>query len=255
MSAISIPPIKSKLRVTKRFEIECTRILNASANLEKAMYVVGKILILEEDSVFRIDGFVARATDCDYPEVKISVFPMNGKMGSVYVSLESLDGLTWDPITEKEIPVKNSSNKISRRFDVFLSRSEIDNTRVWHQAFNSPYVIDEKALVMINPLALKSDEIETGLFIKNDKVSIGNALCTVGMAKFKYELIVNIVSTFKTELLENGILGAKIESVKYELVAAPQYDRIASIMIQEIELGKTDIQKAVKDWLKERHKS
>ena len=105
-------PVGKKIKISKSTLLNVERQLSTAENVEKAGMIVNKKLILDPGSIIRFDAFSASVGEKDYPIVKLSVFPHNGKMGQLYVNLQSVDGLTWEVFEEEKS--KEQPKPISR---------------------------------------------------------------------------------------------------------------------------------------------
>lgn len=252
MSTISIMPINTKLRVNKRTQIPYSRKLAASSNIEKANCILGNELILDEGCHIRFEGFSASATDKSYPEVKITVFPISGKAGQIYVSLEQFDGLTWEPISEETLNEDKKHRGPIRRYEVVLNGRGVETDYVWHNAFDERYNVNDCKLLIVNPLALKPQERKDGFF-SIQITQIGEAMFSIDSSKTTYNLQVRASHEFKTELMGDGLLGAKCVSSVFNLEISPKWEN-SYVHVGKIEINETDVVKMVKDYLKEKHK-
>ncbi len=245
-------PINTKIRLTKRVTIPYSRKLAASANIEKSNCIVGENLILDEGTQIRFDGFAAFATNSAYPDVKISVFPPEGKSGQIYVSLENFDGLTWEPVVEEKKDDKKSEKGPVRRYEVFLNGNKIEDRRIWHNCFDCGYEIGKDGLVLINPLKLTKSEILTG-FIADRENDIGEALYSEDRSKTAYSIRVRTQYKFTTQIMMNGLLGANHLSTNHYLEIANKWSN-DYVTIGEVFVNETNIIDMIKNWMKETHK-
>ena len=85
MSTVSLMPIGKKIRVKREIRVPILIILSTGMHLQQLGYIIGKTLILDADSVFRIEAFSAAVKEKTYPSTKITVFPDDGKSGSLYI--------------------------------------------------------------------------------------------------------------------------------------------------------------------------
>jgi hypothetical protein len=126
------------MRINRRVIIPYSQFLSASEKLKDAHRILDRSLILEEGDLIRVDGFKALATAKSYPDVKLTVVPQGGKSSPIYVSLENLDGISWEPIRIEEKEKKKTETP-SRRYDVSISDNRINLDTVWHRAFGNTY--------------------------------------------------------------------------------------------------------------------
>jgi hypothetical protein len=254
MSTISIMPLGTKLRITRQTEILHSQLLSGSERLVDAGYILGKKLLLEEGCHIRFEGFKAFATAKDYPDVKLTVYPIEGKSASLYVSMEHLDGLSWEPVKEDKQEEKKTTPP-SRRYDVDITRNQVDFRWVYHnEVFENRYDSETPEWVLINPLKLKPEERNLGFF-KEDLNDIGEAILTdVDRRKYQFTIGVKLVYQFETSIhnegVNKGLLSARCCNRKAILIIYPRYDRHKMAEICPIELGQTDVVTEVKAWMK-----
>ncbi len=198
--------MSSKIRITRLSEIPCGNMMSNSDHLRNLGIVIGanlshQKLILEVGTIVRIEGFSCDLASKSFPAVKISIFPEGSKMGTLYVQMEDLDGVSWEPIVEEKKEVKPSLPRL-----IIEIAEPTTYNNVWHPAFNKSYT---SGLEMINPLALTKDDLKSKTFHKYDNTDIGNAVYKDGKNVTTYRLRFVRISIFKIET-SSGIAHARL---------------------------------------------
>ena len=135
MSTISLPPIKTRIRLTRELKHSYNSswyryFLNESQSaLHKAGCLVGKDLLLDPGTELRIEAFKAFATAEDWPDVKVIVKPEGGKDIKFYIPLIAFDGVSWELLKEPPKEPPKIITRITVEFD--------------HHSWNDDYGIQE----------------------------------------------------------------------------------------------------------------
>lgn len=258
MSTISIMPLGTKIRITRTAEVEYSGRLKGFEQLKDAGYIVGKALLLEDGCHVRFDGFKAFAKSKDYPDVKLTVYPIGGKSAPIYVSMEKLDRLSWEPASETRTKTSSiSTRKYNVGFtralnDLFIS----DLEWVYPRGFSGGYNTVKSDWTMINPLEFTEEERKQG-FSQDNIVEIGEALLTeASRLKRAFRIGVKCHYRFETGIHE-GMLSARCSHKAYTLIA---YRRYFKNQAEEIwafsgdklqdQMTETEIASKVKGWMK-----
>jgi hypothetical protein len=252
MSTISIMPLGTHMRINRRVIVPYSQFLSASEKLKDAHRILNESLILEEGDLIRVDGFKAFATAKSYPDVKLTVVPSEGKSAAIYISLENLDGISWEPVKIEEKEKKRKETP-SRRYDVSISDNQINTSTIWHRAFGNSYN-EKSGTQIINPLELEPNERKKG-FAVVDFCKMGDALMTdIDQRRYSYSIHSKVTHRFEPDMID-GLLAMRRSEVKAELVIVtygsnPERGEI----ICELELGVTDLVKEIKSWMKKQLK-
>jgi len=206
MSTVSLMPVGKKISIKRSMRIPITSALSTSTNLKASGNMLGDYrnqeLILDEGAVIRVDAFSAVVKAKGYPATKITVFPDMGKAGTVYVSLDDLDGLSWESVDEG---VKKKPSAPTRRIDVSINDDSFNYTNVWHAAFKDRhYVTAQSELVVINPLELSGDDLEKMMFSTDTEHRIGEAIVKIGRESWTYQLRYKIHHAFDLGFPDTG---------------------------------------------------
>jgi hypothetical protein len=218
MSTVSLMPVGKKIRVKREIRIPILNILSSGMHLQQMGLIIGKTLILDANSVFRIEAFSAAVKDKSFSSTKITVFPENSKSGSLYIELDGLDGLSWESVDESQKTVP----KPVRRVDVKIDR-EIDVTYCWSQAFNGRYNIvpgEEFPEVVINPLVLDKLQLADGRFLESSTYKIGDATVKIDKEVFVYEIQALDNHYFEIGNIQShgfSLLSAKLSEISVNL--------------------------------------
>ena len=255
MSTISLIPVGKKIRVKREIKIPINSILSTGLHLQQKGFIIGKTLILDADSIFRIDAFSAAVKEKTYPSTKITIFPHDGKSGSLYIDFEGLNGLSWESIEETPKPPP----KAVRRIDVKIDR-EIDASYCWSQAFNGRYDIvdgEECKEVVINPLVIEKLQLADARFIESSNYRIGDVTAKIDTKVFIYEIQALVNHYFDIGNIQShgfSLLSAKLAQISVNLqirTYAQKWDHLATLDIKD--LSKQTITKTVIEYIEKLH--
>lgn len=227
MATISLPPLKSKIRLLKPCDSKISLsdfgfLGTAKTTLEAEGYVINGSLFLDVNTEIQIDAFKAWSSNANWPLVKITIFTGKGKKAQCYIPMNDLDGISWDPV---EAEVK-AAPVISKRLTVDTSQcgwvySEKEGMMiipVWHNSFGRDGYTPKNwgRRVLINPLELEKSEIELNRFDINSSFDLGNAVFKFGkdITQYKIEVLRKITFGIEKEL---GLMYAKLADVQYEV--------------------------------------
>lgn len=253
MSTVSLMPIGKKIRVKREIRVPVLNILSTGMHLEQKGFIIGNTLILDANSVFRIEAFSAAVKEKTYPSTKITIFPDDGKSGSLYIELDGLDGLVWESVDE----APKSPTKAVRRIDVKIDR-EIDASYCWSQSFNGRYDIGEDLQeVVINPLALDKSQLADGRFVESANYNIGNATVKIEKEVFVYEIQTLVDHFFDIGNIKSHglvLLSAKLDVIAVNLqirISFGKWDHLATLDASD--LSNQTVTKTVTEYLKRLH--
>lgn len=258
MSTVSIMPLGKKIKVKRETKLKIASQLATADNLKTAGLILGEvgrsgILILDIDTVIRVDGFSGAIAAKSYPGVKMSVFPEGGKMGQLYVSLDDLDGLTWEIVEEA---VKPTSLPI-KRLDINLLANRSDGSHCWHSAFAESYDTRLPVLKTINPLVLSEEEMKFRRFSKIDTSDAGTAVVKIEKSATNYTLQWATEYHFKTLINPTtGLLSAKFEYLSISLNIKEGWNYSNGewhTLLTEARQGDESYESIIKKYLKEKH--
>lgn len=260
MSTVSLMPVGKKISIKRSMRIPITGALSNSTNLKESGNMIGDYrdqeLILDEGTVMRVDAFSAVVKAKGYPATKITVFPDMGKAGTVYVSLDDLDGLSWESVDEG---VKKKPSAPTRRIDVSINDDSFNYTNVWHSAFrDSHYDTTQSEIVVINPLALSEDELEKMMFTTDADHRIGEAIVKIGRESWTYQIRYKILHAFDLGFPDTGssthmkLLSAKFSHSKIMLQIQHGYGYNSDRWEDVAETNDTP-DKFVRAYLEEKH--
>lgn len=254
MSTISIMPIGKKIKIKKRTEMRISSMLATAANLKPHGFLLGGNLMLEENSVMRVEAFSASVSEKSYPNVRISVFPEGGKMGTLYVTLDNLDGLTWEPVDE----VVKAEPKPTRRLDVDFKPDFKDTSFVWHESFGEKYDTLMPSWKIINPLKLSPEELKFQRFFERRNSDAGTAIVKIDKEVFQYYIQYQTDYHFKTKIdATTGLLSAKFDYVSISLNIKQGWcsneEGVWHTLLTEAHQGDEDHLEVIKKYLKEKH--
>ena len=255
MSTVSLMPVGKKIKGSKHTVMEVVNKLSTATNIEEAGMLIDKKLIIDPDTVIRVDAFSASVSEKSYPSVKVSIFPTGGRMGQLYVDLSSLDGLTWEIVEEKQ----KEPPKPVRRIEVeFYPASSTDVC--WHEAFGREYYdIHSPVWKVVNPLALTKEEIDRKSFVYSRSTNAGKAVVKKDGETFIYELAYNVKHHFKLTIDRGEEQGLLIGKYNYMTVSLMIKQRTFSSGEEWVELleesRQTDIDhtQLIRDYLKKKH--
>jgi hypothetical protein len=240
------------MKVMRRTIFPYTKRL-AGKGLTAANRFLHENLILEEGDLIRVDAFKAFASHKQYPDVKLTVTPYeNGvpsQSGSVYVSLEHLDGLSWEPFVKTE--TKKKETKPSRRYDVSITRRfDAEFLNIWHKAFDGHFHDDVQ---IVNPLELSSEERREGFSLVRN-FTMGESLVIDQSKRYRMTIVGRVTHLFKPEIVKEGdlsLLGMRKVSSQTMLGLSEPNFPIDDHFIQICELKEdTDIVEEVKRYLR-----
>ena len=258
MSTISIMPIGKKMRIKRATKMSASTI-GAKDGLEAAGMLLGDwspTLILDENTIIRVDAFSSTIAQKSYPSVKMSIFPEGYKMGQVYVSLDSLDGITWEIVEEdaKKIPV------ITKRIDIEWNSNYTNYMNiVYVDAFGTRFNMGDNPCV-VNPLKLEPNELKTLSMDSTSTHECGSAIIKIGRDSHKYKFQYLLVFHF---LLEKGpeplcLLQARFDRLDISLQIGAEYNYKGDYETlwagTNLNFVQTDHEILVKNYLKEKYK-
>jgi hypothetical protein len=233
MSTVSLMPVGKKIQAKRSLRVPIASMLSSADNLRKSGNMIGDCyrnqeLILDEGTVLRVDAFSAVVKAKGYPATKITVFPDGGKSGTVYVSLDDLDGLSWESIDEA--PKKPSAP--TRRIDISIKDDSINLINVWHGAFrNRNYEIGKSGTVVVNPLELSDNDLRRMNFTVDTESRIGEAVVKIGRDTWTYQIRYKIHYLFDL-LFPDTIELTEGDFVKMKLISAKFNRSIVKLQIQ-----------------------
>ena len=262
MSTISLMPLGKKMRVKRATRMNILSTVGSMDSLKAAGMLLSHgytadTLILDEDSIIRIEGFSSSISDKYYPSVKISIFPDQGKLGQLYVVLNAFDGLTWENVEEdeKKIPV------ITKRIDVAWKKNftdYIDNCRA--QVFGGGnYTVGDPPKI-INPLELKDKDFADMTFAIDKRVECGSAVVKIGRESFIYNMQYIVLFHF---IIEKGpkpleLLQARFTFLDYALQIGPEHTYIGSYKTLRqgttLNFLQSEHEESIRKYLQETHK-
>jgi len=246
MSTISIMPLGTYMKINRRAIVPYSQFLLASQKLKEAHRILNQSLILEEGDTIRIDGFKAFATAKSYPDVKLTVVPQGGKSAAIYVSMENLDGISWEPVKIKEKAKKEIPP--SRRYDVSINENQINLENVWHRAFGGVY--KKESAQIVNPLELNPEERKKGFAIVNFN-KMGEALLTdIDQRRYSYQIHSKVTHRFEPDTVDGILAMRRVEATAELVIVGFGENPERGEIICEIVRGVTDPVKEVKAFMR-----
>lgn len=252
MSSISLMPVGAKIKVIKEHKIVISNRNSTTKALEDSGMIIGNNIILDENTVIRIDGFSSQYSSKDYPTTRLTVFPDQRKSGKVDVSLKDLDGLVWGIL---EVAAKQPVKEVKR---INIEYND-DNTNykynVWHQAFKHGYDLENDDIVVVNPLELTEDEIKNLEFSYERKTDVGSVVIKIGRKNWNYKLAIKQKFNFKLELSGVGLLSCKLDTIekKLEYKEDNYYTSEFSPIDIDLNFNKNTVIKLIDRFFKDKH--
>lgn len=256
MSTISLMPISKKVKFTKdcKFEVEkySSFLSGADKILRESGIYVGDQLIFDAGSKIRIEGFSSSVGDKGWPRTKITIFPEGHKSCQCYVSLEQLDGVSWETI-EGDAP---KEKKEVQRINISMSKYFEENKKggIWSNCFDGRYIRGDNEKKMVNPLKLSKEDISSGAFIDWGKEEIGEVIVKKGKSSWSYKITLKTEYVFSL-ITEPGLMYAKIKSVKDFVWIQETYSQREGFEIGSVgDWADFKIEERITKFLKEKHK-
>ena len=233
MSTISLPPIKQKIRLTRELSCVVKSSLGDTTSLQQAGILIGhNNLLIDPGTIVRIEGFTARVSGGNWPDVKLSIYPEGLKMGQCYIELTYLDGISWDLIKDPPksipVPIRRISVVTTNEFNWTKTTPKKYERRdkVWGEAFGRDgYHISDKKSVILNPRSLSPAEISAAKFKVPYKCDIFEISVKIDKAHTAYVAFLHEDSYFKIHLKPGLMEGQFLETTyKIAIYEGGRYD-------------------------------
>lgn len=251
-STVSLMPIRKKFCIKREVRMDVVSALSTTKNLADAgIYIdsgTRKGVLLEEGTVVRVDGFGGDLND--EPTAKLSIFPINGRMGQLYVNLEDMDGLVWElyqePVKKEQPPVKKIEVSLN-----YPTHTDL----ILHRAIERGVKWSEIDRTLVNPLALTPEELNNKMFVAESNRDGGSAIYKYGKEVHVYNLRWYYSYYFTLEAPEGGLLHARRSHPALELrIAERTTSSDWEVVVRELQMSGQNYEQMVKDFLKEKHK-
>jgi len=225
MSTISLPPIKQKIRITRELSCVVKSSLGDSTSLKQAGILIGSNgLLIDPGTIVRIEGFTARVSGGNWPDVKLSIYPEGLKMGQCYIELTHLDGISWDLIKDPPkappVPIRRVSVLTSNDYgwSKTTPKKYEQREKVWGETFGRDgYHIKDKKSVVLNPQSLSPTEIAESKFKISYNCDIFEISVKIDKTHYSYTAFLYENAYFNIHL-KPGFMEGQLSEIKYKIV-------------------------------------